>query len=310
MAQFYDYRYRGDPGEFMARVSRFPNLSAEEELALIARCQAGPDEEAMNHLLASHQKFLVKKIATSGLRSKFEDALQAGNIGLMIAIKKFEPERGFRLSTYANWWIRTGLSEVYQKPMVNMLTTLERRKVQNNLNRALNYVTKGRPPTQGDFERIADLMNVNVKDVIDMYPIVTQGDFELDAPIKSGESDGNQTLRVDMLADPTLSPEDVVIQLDEVESARARIAEAMTLLNERQKIVFQGRRLDDPKRSLGELASVFNISRERVRQIEVKAFDIVQAYVRDGVVRKPGNGGRGRPRKKPALDEPSLDVPG
>lgn len=307
MAQFYDYQYRGDPHEFMARVSRIPNLEADEELALIMRCLAGPDEAAMNHLLAAHQKLLVKEIFKSRLQDRFEDALQAGNMGMMKAINKFEPETGFRLSTYARWWVKAGLEEVSAKPMVNMITTAQRKSIKNNLRRALSYVAKGREPTEADLKRAAELMSVDLKDIKEMYPVMMHGDFELDAPVKSATDGGTQALRVDMLADPSPNPEDIAIQLDEVERAKARIAEAMQFLNEPQKAIFQARRLDDPKRTLEDLAATFNVSRERIRQIEERAFEIVQAYVRDGVVYQHGNDGR---RKKAVVVAPAFDMSG
>lgn len=305
MSQVFDYLYRGNPNEFMARVSQFPNLDREEELELIARWQESGDKQAQDKLFASHQKLLVRMIYNARLGPRFEEALQAGNVGLMLAINKFEAERGFRLSTYASWWITAQFKEVYPRSMVNLVTTAERKKISNHLLKALNRVTGGREPLQRDFEKAAELMQVDVQDVLELYPVVTQGDMSLDAPLKPGEE--NSSSRLDFMPDYSPSPEEIVAQMDEVENARARLTNALEVLFEREREIFVARRLNDPPATLEELAEKFNISRERIRQIEIKAFERVYDAVH-GIEPPKGRGNHRIRRPSVAREPETLDI--
>jgi RNA polymerase sigma-32 factor len=189
--------------------------------------------------------------------------------------------------------------------MVNLVTTAERKRVKIHLNRALNDVTGGhRPPQQQDFEKVAELLQVDIKDVLDLYPIMSQGDMSLDAPmITSGGEEGSE--RIDFLADTSPTPEDIVMQITEVDNARERLADAMKVLQGRERDIFTARHLEDPPKTLDDLAVVFNISRERIRQIDEKAFQRVYDAAH-GIEPKSGNHRRG-PRTSKNVPE-TLDI--
>ncbi len=273
----HDYSLRGTPQSFMGRMSRIPNLTAEEEVAMITLWQTKKDQRALDAVLASYQKFIVS-IAMQGIgKSQFFDAVQAGNLGLIRSLERYEPERGFRLATFAHHWIRASIDEMLQPHMVKLNTSAERKKILQNLTKAVQRYTGGaREPTLADFEKAAEILNVDTDEIVKLYPMISQGDFALDAPMKE-ESD---TTHLEFLRDTADSPEDILGAQQEVERARGHLRAALTILQGREKDVFIARRMTEPPRTLEDLAGVFNISRERVRQIEVRAFDKVAAEAR------------------------------
>jgi RNA polymerase sigma-32 factor len=267
---------------YLDEVRKFPMLEPQEEYMLAKRYQEHDDRKAAHRLVTSHLR-LVAKIAMGyrGYGLPIGEVISEGNVGLMQAVKKFDPERGFRLATYAMWWIKASIQEYVLRSwsLVKMGTTANQKRLFFNLRRL-----KGRLQAieDGDLKpdqvaEIATKLGVPEEDVISMNRRLS-GDASLNAPIKSADGDAGQWQ--DWLADDHESQEQVLIDQDELDTRRAMLNRAMKVLNDREKRIFEARRLAEDPVTLEELSAEFDVSRERVRQIEVRAFEKVQEAVR------------------------------
>jgi RNA polymerase sigma-32 factor len=262
-------------------IRRFPMLERREEYTLARRWRERGDHEAAHKLVTSHLR-LVAKIATGYRRYglPIADVISEGNVGLMQAVQRFDPELGFRLSTYALWWIRASIQEYILRSwsLVKMGTTANRRKLFFNLRKAKRKISV---LEEGDMrpeqvELIAKRVGVTEKDVIDMNRCLS-GDTSLNAPLRNeGESREWQ----DYLVDETPDQETTFAESEELDNRRQALANALLVLNVRERRIFEARQLAEEPIPLKELAEEFRVSRERVRQIGASALDKVQKTVK------------------------------
>ena len=268
---------------YLDEIRRFPMLQPGEEYMLAKRWQEHQDPEAAQKLVTSHLR-LVARIAMGyrGYGLPIGEVIQEGNVGLMQAVKKFEPEKGFRLATYAMWWIRASIQEYILKTwsQVKMGTTAAQKKLFFNLRR-----TKGQLQAleDGDLKpehvtAIATKLGVTEAEVISMNRRLA-GDSSLNAPIRSDSESGEWQ---DWLVDDTPSQEANLGERQELDQRKAQLASALTTLNERERQIFEARRLADEPATLEELSAKFSVSRERIRQIEVRAFEKLQKAMQPG----------------------------
>ena len=268
---------------YLAEIKKFPILSAEEEYMLAKRFEEHQDPEAAAKLVTSHLR-LVAKIAMGyrGYGLPVSELISEGNIGLMQGVKKFEPDRGYRLATYAMWWIKASIQEYILRSwsLVKMGTTANQKKLFFNLRKAKSQISA---LDEGDLrpeqvKSIATKLGVQEQDVIDMNRRLG-GDASLNAPIRSdGEGEGEWQ---DWLVDESSNQEHILAEQEESSHRHAALREALGVLNERERRIFEARRLADDPITLEALSEEFGVSRERVRQIEVRAFEKVQKAVRD-----------------------------
>jgi RNA polymerase sigma-32 factor len=261
-------------------------LEPQEEYMLAKRYAEHEDRNAAHKLVTSHLR-LVAKIAMGyrGYGLPIGEVISEGNVGLMQAVKKFEPDRGFRLATYAMWWIKAAIQEYILRSwsLVKMGTTANQKRLFFNLRRLKGKI---QAIDEGDLKpeqvtEIATKLNVSEEEVISMNRRLG-GDASLNAPIKAAEGDSGQWQ--DWLVDDHDNQEEILIEQDELDTRRALLSKALGVLNEREKRIFEARRLSEEPVTLEELSSEFDISRERVRQIEVRAFEKVQDAVRQAAL--------------------------
>jgi RNA polymerase sigma-32 factor len=278
----------GGLNRYLDEIRKFPMLEPQEEYMLAKRYQEHDDRNAAHKLVTSHLR-LVAKIAMGyrGYGLPIGEVISEGNVGLMQAVKKFEPDRGFRLATYAMWWIKAAIQEYILRSwsLVKMGTTANQKRLFFNLRRL-----KGRIQAldEGDLKpeqvkEIATTLKVSEDEVVSMNRRLS-GDASLNAPIKASEGDSGQWQ--DWLVDEHDNQEEILIEQDELDSRRALLAGAMKVLNDRERRIFEARRLTEEPVTLEELSSEFDISRERVRQIEVRAFEKVQDAVRKAALER------------------------
>lgn len=267
---------------YMQEIQKFPLLSADEEYALAKRWTEDMDYDAAHKLVTSHLR-LVAKIAGTyrGYGLPMAELIAEGNIGLMQAVKKFEPEKGFRLSTYAMWWIKASIQEFILRSwsLVKMGSSAAQKRLFFNLKKMkkrLQRVDESAVLTPDEVRHIARELDVNEQDVIDMDSRMSASDQRLDAPI-TRDGEGGQWM--DMLADTRESQEVTLGDHQEYQQKRELMLEAMEQLNAREKDIIFHRRLSDDQITLEELSGRYNISRERVRQIEARALDKMTKYV-------------------------------
>ena len=262
---------------YLAQIKKFPMLDAEEEYMLAKSWKDRGNLKAAHKLVTSHLR-LVAKIAMGyrGYGLPVNELISEGNIGLMQAVKKFDPDKGFRLATYAMWWIKAAIQEYVLKSwsLVKMGTTTAQKKLFFNLKKLKNQIA---PHQEGDLrdehvEEISKRLNVGTHEVINMNRRLMGHEKSLNDPIKAGETDEWQ----DWLVDDRLDQELIVSQKQEFDDKKELLYEAMTILNEREKEILEHRRLTDSPKTLEELSQKYKISRERVRQIETKAFEKLQ----------------------------------
>ncbi len=265
---------------YMAEIRTFPILKPEEEYMLARRFREHDDSKAAHKLVTSHLR-LVAKIAMGyrGYGLPVGEVISEGNIGLMQAVKRFEPDRGFRLATYAIWWIRASIQEYILRSwsLVKIGTTANQKKLFFNLRKAKSRISA---LGEGDLnpEQVASIatsLGVGAQEVIDMNRRLS-GDASLNAPMRDDSASQWQ----DTLVDEGLDQERVLVDSEESGNRIKALKGALDLLNEREKRIFEARRLIDDPVTLEDLSSEFNISRERVRQIEARAFEKVQAAVK------------------------------
>jgi RNA polymerase sigma-32 factor len=270
---------------YLEEIRRFPMLEPQEEFMLAKSWREHGDRDAAHRLVTSHLR-LVAKIAMGyrGYGLPISEVISEGNVGLMQAVKRFEPDKGFRLATYAMWWIKAAIQEYILRSwsLVKMGTTANQKKLFFNLRKAKSKISA---LEEGDLrpdqvKLIAKRLGVTEQDVIEMNRRLG-GDVSLNAPIRD---DGDSGEWQDWLADEeTTDQETVLVESEEAENRRKALGEALTVLNERERRIFEARRLADEPITLEELADEFGVSRERVRQIEVRAFEKVQKAVKNRV---------------------------
>jgi RNA polymerase sigma-32 factor len=271
----------GGLNRYLDEIRKFPMLEPQQEYMLAKRYQEHGDRTAAHELVTSHLR-LVAKIAMGyrGYGLPIGEVVSEGNVGLMQAVKKFDPERGFRLATYAMWWIKASIQEYILRSwsLVKMGTTANQKRLFFNLRRMKSKI---QAINDGDLKpdqvkEIATKLKVSEDEVVSMNQRLT-GDASLNAPIKAGEGESGQWQ--DWLVDDHDSQEQTLIEQDELDTRRAMLARAMAVLNDRERRIFEARRLAEDPVTLEELSTEFDISRERVRQIEVRAFEKVQEAV-------------------------------
>jgi RNA polymerase sigma-32 factor len=269
---------------YLEEIRRFPMLEPQEEYMLAKRWREHGDREAAHKLVTSHLR-LVAKIAMGyrGYGLPISEVISEGNVGLMQAVKRFEPEKGFRLATYAMWWIKASIQEYILRSwsLVKMGTTANQKKLFFNLRKAKSKISA---LNEGDLrpdqvQLIAKRLGVTEQDVVDMNRRLG-GDASLNAPIRD---DGEAGEWQDWLADDSESQETVMAASEELDNRRKALSSALDVLNDRERRIFEARRLADDPVTLEELAEEFGVSRERVRQIEVRAFEKVQKAVKNKV---------------------------
>lgn len=267
--------------KYLQEIRKFPMLEPEEEYMLGKAWKEHGDTDAAQRLITSHLR-LVAKIAMGyrGYGLPTNEIISEGNVGLMQAVKRFEPEKGFRLSTYAMWWIRAAIQEYVLRSwsLVKMGTTAAQKKLFFNLRKIKGQIEA---IEEGDLHpenvtKIATRLNVSEEEVINMNRRLAAHDHSLNAPLKA-DSEGEWQ---DFLVDEEIDQETLLANQEELSDRRGMLSAAMDKLNEREKHIFTERKLIDDPSTLEELSQHYGISRERVRQIEVRAFEKVQKSVR------------------------------
>jgi RNA polymerase sigma-32 factor len=280
---------------YLWQIQRFPMLERHEEYMLAKRWREHGDHGAAHKLVNSHLR-LVAKLARGyrGYGLPISDVISEGNVGLMQAVQRFKPEKGFRLATYAAWWIRAAIQEyiLHSWSLVRMATTANRKKLFFNLRKAK---TKISVLDDGDMrhdqiETIAKRLGVTTQDVIDMNRWLS-GDASLNAPTREQSDSGEWQ---DWLVAEGASQETTLAARDEFNYRRKALASALSVLNDRERRIFEARKLADDPITFADLAAEFGISRERVRQIEVSSLEKVKKAVNNRVVTSetlapPGN---------------------
>jgi RNA polymerase sigma-32 factor len=267
--------------KYLKRIRRFPMLEPQEEYGLAKRWREWGESDAAHRLVTSHLR-LVARIARSyrGYGLPIAEVVSEGNVGLMQAVKRFEPELGFRLATYAQWWIKASIQEyiLHSWSLVKMGTTANQRKLFFNLRKAKIKISAFE---EGDLHAdqvklIANRLHVSEKEVVDMNRRLG-GDASLNSPIHDENDTGEWQ---DWLVDETPSQERVLLENEELDNRRQALGEALTVLNRRERRIFEARRLAEKSITLEKLSEEFGVSRQRVRQIEVRAFEKVEKAVR------------------------------
>jgi RNA polymerase sigma-32 factor len=269
---------------YLEEIRRFPMLEPQEEYMLAKSWREHGDRDAAHRLVTSHLR-LVAKIAMGyrGYGLPISEVISEGNVGLMQAVKRFEPDKGFRLATYAMWWIKAAIQEYILRSwsLVKMGTTANQKKLFFNLRKAKSRISA---LEEGDLRPdqvkiIAKRLGVTEQDVVDMNRRLG-GDVSLNSPIREEGDSGEWQ---DWLVDDSVSQETRLAESEEIDNRRKALGDALTVLNERERRIFEARRLADEPITLEELADEFGVSRERVRQIEVRAFEKVQKAVKSRI---------------------------
>ena len=262
---------------YLSQIKKFPMLDAEEEYMLAKNWKERGNLQAAHKLVTSHLR-LVAKIAMGyrGYGLPVNELISEGNLGLMQAVKKFDPDKGFRLATYAMWWIKAAIQEYVLRSwsLVKMGTTTAQKKLFFNLRKIKSQIA---PNQEGDLrdEQVSEIskrLDVDTDEVINMNRRMMGQEKSLNDPIKSGETDEWQ----DWLVDERLDQELAVSQKQEYDDKKELLSSAMNVLNEREKEIITARRLKENPITLEELSKKYKISRERIRQIETKAFEKLQ----------------------------------
>ena len=262
---------------YLAQIKKFPMLDAEEEYMLAKNWRENGNLKSAHKLVTSHLR-LVAKIAMGyrGYGLPVNELISEGNLGLMQAVKKFDPDKGFRLATYAMWWIKASIQEYVLRSwsLVKMGTTTAQKKLFFNLKKLKNQIA---PNQEGDLKKdqvqeISKRLDVKSDEVVHMNRRMMGQEKSLNDPIKGGETDEWQ----DWLVDDSLDQELIISQKQEYEDKKELLIDAMKVLNDREKQIIEARRLSENPKTLEELSKKYKISRERIRQIETKAFEKLQ----------------------------------
>jgi len=272
---------------YLSEIRKFPMLEPQQEYMLAKRWREHGDRDAAHQLVTSHLR-LVAKIAMGyrGYGLPISEVVSEGNVGLMQAVKRFEPEKGFRLATYAMWWIKASIQEYILRSwsLVKMGTTANQKKLFFNLRKAKSKISA---LEEGDMrpdqvQVIAKRLGVTEQDVVEMNRRLG-GDASLNSPIRD---DGDPGEWQDWLVDTTPNQEVRMAEGEEYDHRHKALTGAMGVLNPRERRIFEARRLAEDPMTLEDLAAEFGVSRERVRQIEVRAFEKVQAAVKSEIARQ------------------------
>ena len=262
---------------YLSQIKKFPMLDAEEEYMLAKNWRENGNLQSAHKLVTSHLR-LVAKIAMGyrGYGLPVNELISEGNIGLMQAVKKFDPDKGFRLATYAMWWIKAAIQEYVLRSwsLVKMGTTTAQKKLFFNLKKLKNQIA---PNQEGDLKddqvkEISKRLDVDSNEVVNMNRRMMGQEKSLNDPIKSGETDEWQ----DWLVDESLDQELIVSQQQEYNDKKELLNSSMKILNDREREIIEARRLTENPLTLEELSKKYKISRERIRQIETKAFEKLQ----------------------------------
>jgi RNA polymerase sigma-32 factor len=275
----------GNLSRYLQEIRKFPMLAPDEELALSKAWRDSEDMDAAHKLVTSHLR-LVAKIAMGyrGYGLPVGELISEGNVGMMQAVKRFDPDRGFRLATYAMWWIRAAIQEyiLHSWSLVKMGTTAAQKKLFFNLRRLKGQM---QAIEDGDLKpehvaKISRVLQVPEQDVISMNRRLAAPDHSLNAPVRA-DSEGEWQ---DWLVDENQSQEAELADREELSGRKTLLSNALKTLNERERHILIERRLKDNPTTLEELSQQYNISRERVRQIEVRAFEKLQKSMKQQVV--------------------------
>ena len=271
----------GGLSRYLDEIRRFPMLEPQQEYMLAKSYLERDDRDAAHQLVTSHLR-LVAKIAMGyrGYGLPIGEVISEGNVGLMQAVKRFDPEKGFRLATYAMWWIKASIQEYILRSwsLVKMGTTANQKRLFFNLRKVKSQISA---LDEGDLNAeqaatIAKRLNVSETEVHSMNRRLS-GDASLNAPMRATEGESGEWQ--DWLADESEDQETLLVEQDELEQRRAMLTKALDVLDEREKRIFEARRLSEDPLTLEQLSGEFGVSRERVRQLEVRAFDKVQKAV-------------------------------
>jgi len=272
---------QGSLQKYLKEIQKFPILNLEEEYTLAKSWKEKKDLNAAHKLVTSHLR-LVAKIAMGfrGYGLPISDLISEGNIGLMQAVKRFDPDKGFRLATYAIWWIRAAIQEyiLHSWSLVKIGTTAAQKKLFFNLRKIKNelkLINDGDLKPE-DVKIISDRLSVDEDEVYSMNSRMAGHDHSLNAPLKKD----SKTEWQDWIPDSNISHDIKIEENEEYKYRKTILLSALSVLNEREKFIFNSRRLMEEQSTLDDLSKRFNISRERVRQIEVKAFEKVQQYIK------------------------------
>ncbi len=274
----------GNLSRYLQEIRRFPMLTPEEEFLLAKQWREHNDTEAAHKLVTSHLR-LVAKIAMGyrGYGLPVSEIVSEGNVGLMQAVKRFDPDKGFRLATYAMWWIRASIQEYVLRSwsLVKMGTTAAQKKLFFNLRKAKNNIgaIEEGDLTPAHTATLADQLGVTETEVTEMNRRLSGGDASLNAPLRS-ESESEWQ---DWLADDTADQETRMAEREEMGDRHELLVTAMKDLTDRERDILQARRLQDEPATLEELSQKYGVSRERVRQIEVRAFEKLQRGMKDAM---------------------------
>ena len=282
----------GGLSRYLEEIRKFPMLEPNEEYMLAKRWQEHEDSEAAHRLVTSHLR-LVTRIAMGyrGYGLPIGEVISEGNVGLMQAVKRFDPDKGFRLATYAMWWIRASIQEYILRSwsLVKMGTTAAQKKLFFNLRRMKGQL---KALEEGDLrpdqvKQIATKLGVPEDDVISMNRRLG-GDASLNAPVRSADTESGEWQ--DWLVDETPGQEERLAESEELSMRKGYLAKAMASLNDREKRIFEARRLAEEPATLEDLSAEFGVSRERIRQIEVRAFEKVQTAVQKAAQKAESGG--------------------
>jgi len=273
---------------YLSEIRKFPLLTPEDEFMFAKRLKEHGDPEAARRLVTSHLR-LVAKIAMGyrGYGLPVSEIVSEGNVGLMQAVKRFDPDKGFRLATYAMWWIRAAIQEYVLRSwsMVKMGTTAAQKKLFFNLRKAksnIGAIEEG-DLTPDHTNKLADQLGVTEREVTEMNRRLSGPDSSLNAPLRS-ESESEWQ---DWLADDTMDQETRLAEREERGDRHELLTSALDTLSERERDIIQERRLKDEPATLEELSQKYGVSRERVRQIEVRAFEKLQAAMQPRQIAAP-----------------------
>jgi RNA polymerase sigma-32 factor len=282
----------GSLSRYLREIRKFPMLEAQQEYMLAKSYADHQNTDAAHQLVTSHLR-LVAKIAMGyrGYGLPLGEVIQEGNVGLMQAVKKFDAERGFRLATYAMWWIRASIQEYILRSwsLVKIGTTAAQKKLFFNLRKIKGQIDAidGGQLTPEQVTEISDRLNVSPEDVEQMDGRMSGSDRSLNAPISHGEDDSGEWQ--DLLEDDREDPEAALVVSDEMDIRREMMQQAMSVLNEREIDILTARRLSEPAATLEELSQKHDVSRERIRQIETRAFEKLRdAMVADNASQNNG----------------------
>jgi RNA polymerase sigma-32 factor len=300
MAAGYLALTEGGLNRYLTEIRNFPMLEPEEEYMLAKRWREHEDASAAHKLVTSHLR-LVAKIAMGyrGYGLPVNEIISEGNVGLMQAVKRFEPDKGFRLATYAMWWIKASIQEYILRSwsLVKIGTTAAQKKLFFNLRKAKGHI---KAIEDGDLrpeqvKLIATKLGVSEEEVVSMNRRLAAPDHSLNAPMRA-DSEGEWQ---DWLVDDSPNQETLLAEREQKDDRSELLVEGMKTLNDRERRILTARRLQDEPATLEDLSKEYGISRERVRQIEVRAFEKLQTAIRDGAKAKRVGGGAEAPAALP-----------